>query len=446
MIKNTKIGFVSLGCPKNQIDTEIMLGDLAAAGYTITSEEIDADIIIINTCAFIESAKREAIDNILDIAWLKKNKNLKHIIVAGCLVERYCDEVIKEFPEVDGVIGVGSIRDIVEAVETVMKNEKYVSRKPLIDLALGGDRVVTTPEYSAYLKIAEGCDNHCSYCAIPSIRGSYRSRSIEDIVSEAETLAALGAKELILVAQDTTSYGIDIYNEYKLAELIKKITENTTVEWIRLLYCYPDKITPELISEICDNPKVVKYIDIPIQHISDRILQLMNRRGGGTAVRSAITALRSAVPGIAVRTTALVGFPGETNEEFEELCQFVKESGFERFGAFAYSREEGTPAYDMDGQIDEQTKQDRLDIIMDLQLGINSKLNEAKIGHTVTVLCEGYDVVSEMYYGRSYADAPDIDGKIYFTCPKRLKNFEGKFINVKITSALDYDLIGEAVL
>lgn len=443
---SVKIGFVSLGCPKNQLDTEVMLHELITAGYEITAEEIDADIIIINTCAFIESAKQEAIDNILDIAWLKKNSTLKGIIVTGCLAERYRDEVLNEFPEVDAVLGVGSIHDIVEAVDSVKNNKIYKSFKSVDKLKLGGDRVVISPKYSVYLKVSEGCDNCCTYCAIPLIRGGMRSREMEGIVAEAKNLVSLGAKEIILIAQDTTGYGMDIYGEYKLAELIRAITDNTDVKWVRLMYCYPNKITDELVAEIRDNPKVVKYIDLPIQHITDRMLTAMNRHGGSDVVKSAIKRLRSEIPDIIIRTTAIVGFPGETEDDFEQLCNFIKESRFDRFGAFTYSREEDTSAYDLSEQIDEQVKQDRYDIIMQTQLTITEQQNNEKIGNVYDILCEGFDPVSECFYGRSYMDAPETDGKVYFTSTHELGNYEGNFIKVKITSTLDYDLIGEVVL
>ena len=441
-MKKPKIGFVSLGCPKNQIDTEIMLKELVEAGYEITAEDISADVIIVNTCAFIESAKQEAIDNILDVAWLKKNRKLKGIICCGCLAERYREEIFKEMPEVDAVLGTGSIHNIVKAVEAVLKGKQYASFDKNEELVLGGERIVTTPEYMAYIKVAEGCDNRCSYCAIPMIRGGFRSRKIEDIVAEAKDLEKLGVKELIIVAQDTTRYGLDIYGEYSLAKLIKSLTEETDIPWFRLLYCYPDKITDELISEIRDNDRVVKYIDIPIQHISDRILKAMNRHGDGELVRDTVRRLREGVPGIVIRTTAIVGFPGETEEDYTELCEYVKEAKFDRFGAFTYSREEDTPAYDLPDQIDEQTKQDRYDGIMAIQLEIHEELNDRKLGDTVKVLCEGFDPVAEVYFGRSEADAPDIDGKVYFTSEK--KPSAGDFVRVKITEAIDYDIYGEA--
>ena len=442
-----KIGFVSLGCPKNQIDTEVMLREVAAAGYEITPEETEADIVIINTCGFIESAKKEAIDNILDIAWLKKNHTLKSIIVTGCLAERYREEIFEQFPEVDALLGVGSIHNIVEAIEAVSAKKKsktkYSSFEDKESVRLGGERILTTPEYAAYIKIAEGCDNRCAYCAIPDIRGRFRSRTIEDIVAEAKDLDALGVRELTVVAQDTTRYGLDIYGEYSLAKLLRAITDATKIPWIRILYCYPDKITDELIAEMRDNDRVLKYIDMPIQHISDKMLKAMNRHGDSALIKDAIERLRKAMPDIVIRTTFIVGFPGETEEDFNELCEFVQEAKFERAGAFAYSREEDTPAYDFDDQIDEQVKQDRVDIIMQEQMIISDNRNQSMVGKTITVLCEDFDPVSETHFGRSEADAPEIDGKVYFKSDKRIA--PGSFVKVKVREVLDYDLVGRAI-
>lgn len=439
----TKVGFISLGCPKNQIDTEIMLHELAEAGYELTPEDTEADIIIINTCGFIESAKQESIDNILDVAWLKKNRDLRGIVVCGCLAQRYREQIFEEMPEVDALVGSGSIHEIVEAVKSVDEGKKFSSFKDMSELELGGNRIITTPEYSAYLKIAEGCDNHCTYCAIPAIRGSFRSRPMEDIIEEAKELESTGTKELVLVAQDTTRYGVDLYGEYRLAELLHRLGEETDIPWIRLLYCYPDKITDELVDEIANNSQVVKYIDLPIQHISDSVLKRMNRHGDGAMIRSVIKKLRDRIPGITIRTTAIVGFPGETEDDFTLLCEFVKETKFDRFGAFTYSREEDTPAYDMPDQIDEQVKQDRLDRIMAIQYDVVAEKNEQTDGKTIQVLCEDYDVVSECYYGRSAGDAPEIDGRIFFTSAKKL--ISGEFVNVRITGTIDYDLTGEVI-
>ena len=440
----TKIGFVSLGCSKNLVDTEVMLHKLLSAGYEITPDETEADIVVVNTCGFIGDAKQESIDNILDIAWLKKHKKLRGIIATGCMVERYREEVMREMPEVDALLGVGSLDKIVEAVETVLRGEKYTHFGDHDTSPLGGDRVLTTPEHMAYLKIAEGCDNRCTYCAIPKIRGRFRSRPIEELVEEARGLEELGVKELCLVAQYTTRYGLDLYGKYSLADLVRALTENTAIPWIRLLYCYPDKITSELLSELRDNPRLVKYMDIPIQHISDRVLSAMNRHGDGATIREAIARLRAAVPDITLRTTVIVGFPGETEEEFSELCEFVKEARFDRFGAFCYSPEEDTPAAALPDQLDEQEKQDRYDTVMATQLPIVEEKNAGKIGKKLTVLCEGYDPVAEAHYGRSEADAPDVDGKIYFFAPRRLE--VGEFYTVKIEEAVDYDLVGRVIL
>ena len=445
-----KVGFVSLGCPKNQLDTEVMLHEVATAGYEITPEETEADVVIINTCGFIESAKKEAIENILDIAWLKKNHHLKAIVVTGCLAERYRESILEEFPEVDAVLGVGSIHKIVEAIEAVTvkkkkgSHRKYSSFEDKNEVRLGGDRILTTPEYTAYLKIAEGCDNRCAYCAIPSIRGKFRSRPIEDLVAEAKQLEALGVRELNIVAQDSTRYGLDLYGEYRLAELLRCITKETAIPWIRLLYCYPDKVTDELIAEMRDNPRILKYIDLPIQHISDHMLTAMNRHGDSAMIKGVIEKLRREMPEIVIRTTFIVGFPGESEADFEELCEFVKETKFERAGVFPYSREEDTPAYDLPDQIEEQVKQDRADLLMREQLEINEARNETKIGKTITVLCEDYDPVSEMHFGRSAEDAPEIDGKVYFRAEKRIA--PRSFVQVKIREVLDYDLMGRAIL
>ena len=438
-----KIGFVSLGCSKNLVDTEVMLKILADAGYEITPDETVADIIVVNTCGFIQSAKEEAIENILDVAWLKKNRSLKGIIATGCLAERYREQILEEMPEVDAVLGTGSYHKIAEAVAAVAKGEKYTSFEDKEKSPLGGERVLTTPEYTAYLKVAEGCDNRCTYCAIPLIRGGMRSRTMEDIVSEAKDLEALGVKELNLIAQDTSRYGLDIYGEYKLHELIQRICAETNIPWIRLLYLYPDKITDELIAEMRDNPRVCKYADIPVQHISDKVLERMNRHGDGATIRSAIERLRREIPDVTLRSTAIVGFPGETEEDFEELCEFVKEVQFDRFGAFTYSSEEGTAAADFDDQIDEQVKQDRYDILMNVQLAVSEKKLANQVGKKIEVLCEGFDGAAGVHFGRSRADAPDVDGKIYFTAPKKIR--AGRFVEVEITEAMDYDLFGEMI-
>ena len=426
-----------------------MLHEVMTAGYEITPDETEADVVILNTCAFIESAKREAIDNILDVAWLKKHRSLKAIIVTGCLAERYGEEIFKELPEVDAVLGVGSIHNIVDAIKAVTDatrkkaERKYFSHEDRDCVRLGGDRVLTTPEYAAYLKIGEGCDNRCAYCAIPYIRGKYRSRPMEDLIAEAKDLERLGVKELSIIAQDITRYGIDLYGKYSLATLLHRITEETNIPWIRLLYCYPDKITDELICEIRDNPRILKYIDLPLQHASDRMLSAMNRHGDKAMICEVLAKLRKEIPGIVIRTTFIVGFPGETEEDFAELCEFVKEQKFDRAGVFTYSREEDTPAYDFPDQIDEQVKQDRMDRLMQIQLGINEDKNKEKIGKTIPVLCEDYDPVAEAHYGRSAADAPEIDGKVFFKSETRVA--PGSFVKVKIRKVIDYDLYGVLV-
>ena len=438
-----KIGFVSLGCAKNLVNTEVMLKILADSGYEITPDETEADIVVINTCGFIQSAKEEAIENILDVAYLKSHGKLRGIVVCGCLCERYRSEIFDEMPEVDALLGAGSYHKIAEAVAAVARGEKYTSFEDREKAPLGGDRVLTTPEYTAYLKVAEGCDNRCTYCAIPMIRGRMRSRTVEDLVAEAKNLEALGVRELNLIAQDTSRYGLDLYGKYMLTELVRALCRETSIPWIRLLYLYPDKITDELIAEIRDNDRVCKYVDLPVQHINERVLSAMNRHGGGELIRSVIEKLRREIPGVTIRTTVIAGFPGETEDEFAELCEFVKETKFDRFGAFAYSQEAGTAAAAFDGQLDEQEKQDRCDALMRVQLAVSEKLLKEKIGAQIEVLCEGYDTVSGVYFGRSRADAPDVDGKVYFTAEKKIP--EGCFVQVEITEALDYDLFGRAL-
>ena len=438
-----KVGFVSLGCPKNLINAEVMLSLLANKGMEIVAEDIEADVIVINTCAFIESAKNEAIDNILDIAWLKKNRSLKGIVVTGCLPQRYKEEVLKELPEVNCILGTGSVEDICEAVEIAYKGGTYSSFKDVDEAPLGGDRVITTPDYFAYVQIAEGCDNRCTYCVIPDIRGKFRSRKMTDIIDEVENLASMGIKEICLVAQDTTRYGEDLYGTYALDSLISALSEIEGIEWIRVLYCYPDRITDGLINEFKNNDKLLKYIDMPIQHINDDVLKRMNRRDTTESIKTVVKKLRDEVPGMVIRSTVIVGFPGETEKQFNELRSFLKEAKFERLGAFEYSREEGTPAYDMPKQVSANTKKKRLDAIMSDQNRIHNDFNAGFVGQTLKVISEGYDPVSECFYGRSYADAPEIDGKVYFTSSKKVR--DGEFVNVNITEVLDYDLFGKVL-
>ncbi|MBR5746917.1 MAG: 30S ribosomal protein S12 methylthiotransferase RimO [Clostridia bacterium] len=438
-----KVGFVSLGCPKNLLNTEVMIAKLVDHGMEIVAEETDADVIVINTCAFIESAKNEAIENILDIAWLKKNRSLKGIVVTGCLPQRYKDEVLKELPEVNCILGTSSLDDICHAVEVAYAGGTYTAFGEVDKQPLGGERIITTPDYFAYVQIAEGCDNCCTYCVIPSIRGRFRSRQMSDITEEVRNLASIGIKEICLVAQDTTRYGEDIYGTYALDSLISELSGIEGIEWIRVLYCYPDRITDGLIEEFKNNKKLVKYIDMPIQHINDGILKRMNRRDTSEGIKKIIAKLRENVPGIVLRTTVIVGFPGEKAAEYNELRDFIKEARFERLGVFEYSREEGTPAYNMPGQVSESTKKKRCDELMSIQNRIHNEYNSGFVGKELEVICEGYDEVSECFYGRSYADAPDIDGKVYFSASRRVRS--GEFVKVKIEEVLDYDLLGKLV-
>lgn len=441
MEKHT-IGMISLGCPKNQVDAEIMLAKLAESGrFDIVGDPYEADAVIVNTCGFIDDAKREAIDNILEMAELKKDGTLKALIVTGCLAQRYQQEVIDEIPEIDAIVGIGGNGDIVNVCLEALEGKKYAAFPPRCDLPLSGERLLTTPEHWAYIKIAEGCSNCCTYCAIPSIRGKFRSRPMEEIVEEARQLAQSGIKELVVIAQDTTKYGIDLYNEYKLPELLRKISYIDGIEWIRILYCYPDAITDELLLEIKNNDKICNYIDLPLQHCNENVLRRMNRSGSKEELSALIEKIRSYIPDVIIRTTFITGFPGETEEEFEQLCEFVKEVRFDRLGCFAYSAEEGTKAAQMENQIDEQTKADRGDIIMQLQYNIFTEKQQEKIGRTYKVVVEGYDGYTDCYVGRSYMDAAEIDSVIYFTSAVEL-DF-GEFVMVEVTGVKDYDLLGE---
>lgn len=439
---NYKIGMISLGCPKNQVDAEHMLALMDAEGWEIVDYVDGCDAIIVNTCGFIDDAKKEAIENILDMVELKKEGVISKIIVTGCLAQRYKDEIVKEIPEVDAVIGIGANGDIIKTVEEVMSGvdtiEKY---PPQCDLPLEGQRILTTPHYWAYLKIGEGCSNRCTYCTIPSIRGNMRSRSIENVIYEAKQLAESGVKELILIAQDTTSYGLDLYGELKLPELLNELCKIDSIEWIRLLYCYPDRITDELIETMKNQEKVVNYIDLPLQHADDKILKAMNRRGDQALIRNVISKLREEIPDVVIRTTFIVGFPGEGEEEFETLAEFVNEIEFDRLGVFTFSPQEGTPAFDMEDQVDEDIKTRRGEVIMQDQYSIMEEKNNEKIGKTYRVVVEDYDGYSDSYTGRTYMDAPEIDGLVKFTSHKDLDI--GDFVDVEIFDVEDYDLIGE---
>lgn len=439
---NYKIGMISLGCPKNQVDAEHMLALMDAEGWEIVDYVDGCDAVIVNTCGFIDDAKKEAIENILDMVELKKEGVISKIIVTGCLAQRYKDEIVKEIPEVDAVIGIGANGDIIKTVEEVMSGVDTIENyPPQCDLPLEGQRILTTPHYWAYLKIGEGCSNRCTYCTIPSIRGNMRSRSMENVIDEAKQLAESGVKELILIAQDTTSYGLDLYGELKLPELLNELCKIDSIEWIRLLYCYPDRITDELIETMKNQEKVVNYIDLPLQHADDKILKAMNRRGDQALIRNVISKLRTEIPDVVIRTTFIVGFPGEGEEEFETLAEFVNEIEFDRLGVFTFSPQEGTPAFDMEDQVDEDIKTRRGEVIMQDQYSIMEEKNNEKIGKTYRVVVEDYDGYSDSYTGRTYMDAPEIDGIVKFTSHKDLDI--GDFVDVEIFDVEDYDLIGE---
>ena len=438
-----KIGFISLGCPKNQVDSELMIAKLADAGYEMIDTPFGADVVIINTCGFIEAAKQEAIDNILEMGQYKEDGNVGKIIVIGCMAERYRDEILKEMPEVDAVAGLGANGNIVSLVERVLEDRRISEYPDKTALPLSGERVLTTPEHWAYLKISDGCSNCCTYCAIPQIRGPFRSRPMESIVSEAEALAAEGVKELIVIAQDTTRYGLDLYGELKLPELLKKLCRIDGVHWIRLLYCYPDRITDELLETMRDNPKILHYIDLPLQHASGKILKAMNRTGDRESLLALINKIREYLPDAVLRTTFITGFPGETEEDFDELSAFIAEAGFERLGCFAYSREEGTPAYDFPDQVDPDVAAERGEALMDQQYRIFAEKQKALVGRFVDCVVEDYDGFSDSYGGRTWMDAPEIDSAIRFVSDRDLNI--GDFVTVRINDTDEYDLIGETV-
>ena len=438
------VTLLSLGCAKNRVDAEILLYNLKDAGYNIVSSVSLADVVIVNTCGFIDDAKKESIDEILSVAELKNRGLIKAIIVTGCLAERYKNEILKEIPEVDAVIGIGANNNIADVVDKAIMGVKTEDFPNKLLLPLNGKRIQTTPKYYAYLKVADGCDNRCTYCAIPLIRGKFRSRRMEDILSEAEYLAKNGVKELLVIAQDTTRYGEDIYGELKLSELLKKLCKIDGIKWIRILYCYPDRITDELIDVISKEEKVLNYIDIPLQHCNKRILKLMNRNGNKESLTNLFKKIRQKIPDVILRTTFICGFPGETDEEFNELAEFSKEIKFERMGCFMYSQEEGTPASYMDNQVDNEVKFRRQEILMEEQMRIMEENSIKMLGKTITVLFEGYDDESNLYFGRSVADSPDIDGRVYFDIlDKDVK--EGEFLNIKINKFDNCDLIGEIV-
>ncbi len=438
-----KVAMVSLGCPKNQVDAEMMLYSLKEAGLEITPAEADADAIIINTCGFIEDAKAEAIENILEAARYKNEGNLKALIVTGCLAERYRDDITEEIPEVDLVVGIGSNKDIAELTIKAIEGGAHNSYGDKELLNLDAPRILGGFPFTAYLKIADGCNNCCTYCAIPEIRGRMRSRTIESIVAEAKTLALGGVKELIVVAQDTTAYGEDIYGKSELPRLLKELCKIDGIKWIRTLYTYPDRIRDELLDTIASEEKLVEYLDIPLQHVDGEILRQMNRKGDQKTIAELIDRIREKIPNITLRTTFITGFPGESEEQFETLHAFIKKTRFDRLGCFAYSPEENTPAAGFDNQIDEQIKQDRMELIMNDQLTISAEKNEEKVGIITEALVEGYDDYIRCYFGRTRFDAPEIDGKIFFTTTRPL--VIGDFVKVQINDSLEYDLLGEVV-
>ena len=438
-----RIGMISLGCPKNQVDAERMLASLDRNEFEIADCYEGVDAVIVNTCGLIDDAKREAIENILDMAQLKEDGTVKKIIVTGCLAQRHQKEIFDEIPEVDAVIGIGANADIADIAKSVIEGENVFKMPANTELPLVGERLLTTPEYWSYLKIADGCSNRCTYCAIPSIRGDFRSVEFETLIDEAKALADAGTKELILIAQDTTNYGMDLYGKLRLPELLDALCEIDGIEWIRLLYCYPDKITDELLETMARQPKVLHYIDLPLQHADDKILKAMNRKGDSAYLRETIAKIRNAMPDAVIRTTFIIGFPGEGEQEFENLAEFINEIEFDRLGCFSYSPQEGTPAYNMDDQIDDETKLRRGEIIMGDQLEIVNVKNHERIGETYQVIVEDYDGYSDSYSGRTYMDAPEIDGKIIFTTDKHYNS--GDFTYVEVIGMNDYDLIGKDV-
>ena len=439
-----RIHMNSLGCAKNLVNAEQMLALLRQEGMEIVEDPALADAAIVNTCGFIDAAKQEAIDVILETAALKEQGNLKALVATGCLVERYQDEIMAELPELDTVCGTGSYTDIVQAVRQALAGKKAAFLQPAAQAALEGGRRLLTPAYSAFMRIAEGCNNHCSYCVIPSLRGPFRSRTMESIVKEARELAEQGAKELLVVAQDTTRYGTDLYGRRALPELLEQLCQIPGVEWVRLHYLYPDELDDELLDVMERCPAAIPYFDIPIQHISDRLLKQMNRRGDGALIRERIETIRRRFPEAVIRTSLIVGFPGETEEEFDQLYRFLDEYKLERAGVFSYSQEEGSAAAAMEGQIAEEEKQRRREILEELQDAVMDEFSQGLVGRTMKTLCCGYDEEQDVYIGRTYMDSPDVDGVLFFTADKPVE--EGDFVQVEIQSAVGAELIGQAVL
>ena len=438
-----KILFVCLGCDKNLVDSETMLGILGGRGYTFTDDETEADVIVVNTCCFINDAKEESINTILQMAEYRKTGPCKALIVAGCLAQRYKEEITQEIEEVDAVLGTASYENIAEAIEEALGGQHPMIMDPLDVPVHTGKRMLTTGGHYAYLKIAEGCDKHCTYCIIPKIRGNYRSYPMDYLVEQAEALVANGAKELILVAQETTVYGTDIYGKKALPELLHKLGQIEDLKWIRILYCYPEEINDELIQAIKNEPKVCHYLDMPIQHASDAILKRMGRRTSRQELIDIITKLRKEIPDIALRTTLITGFPGETKQDHEQMMEFVDSMEFDRLGVFTYSPEEGTPAAEMDNQIDEEVKEQWRDEVMELQQEVSLDKSADMVGKTIEVMIEGKISDDEAYVGRSYKDAPNVDGFVFVNTTANLMS--GAIVRVEITGAMEYDLIGSLV-
>ena len=436
-----KVGMVSLGCSKNQVDAERLLALLPKGEFAVCSDPGQCQVVIVNTCGFIEDAKQESIDTILEFAALKERGDLRCLMVTGCLAQRYREELAREIPEADVVLGIGRNGEIAAAIRNALEGNRVLAFGPKEDLSLEGDRVLAGPPYSAYVKVAEGCSNRCSYCAIPLIRGDFRSRPLENILEEVRSLAARGIKEVNLVAQDTSRYGLDLYGAYRLPELIHQVCAVEGIHWVRILYCYPDRITGELIAAMASEPKVCNYIDIPVQHGSGKVLREMNRQGDRRSILDVVRRLREGIPGVAIRTTMIAGFPGETEEDFAELQALVAEGKFDRLGCFAYSQEEDTPAGEREDQLPEELRRHRADLIMEQQAPIAFAIAQSQVGRTMEVLVEGKK--GGQYYGRCYMDAPDIDTKVFFT--SRTQCRPGDFVPVRITAALEYDLAGEAV-
>ena len=436
-----KVGMVSLGCSKNQVDGEIMLSLIQRDGYELCGDAEQCDVVIINTCAFIEDAKRESIENILEFCELKRQGVIKAVVVTGCLAERYQQELVTEIPEADVILGIGRNTDIVNAIDQALQGERVVEFAPKDELVMDAERVLTNAPYYAYIKLADGCDNRCTYCAIPNIRGRFRSRKMENILEEVRRFAAQGVTEMNLVAQDTTRYGEDIYGKLMLPELIREVCKVDGVHWVRILYCYPQRVTDELLEVMASEPKVVKYMDVPVQHASGRILKAMNRRDDYDYLRNLMQKIREKISGVVLRTTFITGFPGETEEDFAEMTRLVKEVKFERVGCFTYSPEDGTPAYSMPEQIDEETKRRRADIVMSEQLAIAEEFARSWIGRELEVVVEGLNEETGIYYGRSYMDAPDIDTRVYFDSP--YEHETGEYVMVTVTGSQGYDLVAE---